>query len=90
MDKFQEMRAFVAVVDAGSFVRAADALDLSKTAVSRLVGELEARLDTRLLHRTTRKLSLTPEGEVFHERCKRLLGVERLAGADLVAVRLVG
>ncbi len=73
MDRFQEMRAFVAVVEAGSFVGAADALALSKTAVSRLVGDLETRLDTRLLHRTTRKLSLTPEGEVFHERSKRLL-----------------
>ena len=54
MDKFQEMRVFVAVVDAGSFVRAADALDLSKAAVSRLVSDLEARLGVRLLHRTTR------------------------------------
>jgi DNA-binding transcriptional LysR family regulator len=67
------MRAFVAVVDNGSFVRAADSLDLSKTAVSRLVGELESRLGTRLLHRTTRKLSLTPEGQLFHERCTQLL-----------------
>jgi DNA-binding transcriptional LysR family regulator len=85
VDRFQEMRAFAAVVDAGSFVRAADALDLSKTAVSRLVGELETRLGTRLLHRTTRKLSLTPEGEVFHERCKQLLeGIEE-AEAELSA-----
>jgi DNA-binding transcriptional LysR family regulator len=85
MDKFQEMRAFVAVVDAGSFVRAADALDLSKTAVSRLIGDLESRLGTRLLHRTTRKLSLTPEGEVFHERCRQLLeGVDE-AEAELTA-----
>jgi DNA-binding transcriptional LysR family regulator len=60
VDKFQETRAFVAVVDTGSFVRAADALDLSKTAVSRLVGELESRLGARLLHRTTRRLSMTP------------------------------
>jgi DNA-binding transcriptional LysR family regulator len=73
MDRFLEMRAFVAVIDAGSFVRAADALDLSKTAVSRLVSDLEARLGTRLLHRTTRRLSLTPEGEVFLERCRSLL-----------------
>lgn len=85
MDKFQEMRAFAAVVDAGSFVRAADTLALSKTAVSRLVGDLEARLSTRLLHRTTRRLSLTPEGEVFHERCRQLLdGVEE-AEAELTA-----
>ncbi|BDT69536.1 HTH-type transcriptional regulator DmlR [Comamonadaceae bacterium OS-1] len=83
MDKFQEMRAFAHVVHEGSFVRAADALDLSKTAVSRLVGDLEARLGTRLLQRTTRKLSLTQEGEVFYERCKELLdGIEE-AEAEL-------
>lgn len=83
MDRFQEMQAFVAVVDAGSFVRAADALDISKTAVSRLVGDLEARLGTRLLHRTTRKLSLTPEGEVFHERCRQVLDDVSEAEAEL-------
>ncbi|WP_395703264.1 LysR substrate-binding domain-containing protein [Aquabacterium sp.] len=83
MDKFQEMRAFVAVADAGSFVRAADALGVSKTAVSRLVGELEARLGTRLLQRTTRKLSLTPEGEVFQERCRQLLEGVAEAEAEL-------
>ena len=85
MDRFQEMRAFVAVVDAGSFVRAADALDLSKTAVSRLIGDLETRLGTRLLQRTTRKLSLTPEGEVFHERCRQLLDGVAEAEAELSA-----
>lgn len=85
MDRFQEMRAFVAVVDAGSFVRAADALQLSKTAVSRLVGDLEARLGMRLLHRTTRRLSLTPEGEVFHERCRQLLDSVEEAEAELSA-----
>jgi DNA-binding transcriptional LysR family regulator len=73
MDRYQEMRAFAAVVDSGSFVHAADGLGLSKTAVSRLVGELESRLGVRLLHRTTRKLSLTEEGALFHERCKQLL-----------------
>ena len=85
MDKFQEMQAFVAVVDAGSFVRAADALDISKTAVSRLVGDLEARLGTRLLHRTTRRLSLTPDGEVFHERCRQVLDDVNEAEAELTA-----
>lgn len=85
MDKFQEMRAFVTVVDMGSFVRAAEALNHSKTAVSRLVGELEARLGTRLLHRTTRKLSLTPEGEVFYERCRQLLDGVAEAEAELTA-----
>ena len=74
MDKFQQMKAFAAVVDAGSFVGAAQVLDSSKAAVSRHVGELEARLGVRLLHRTTRRLSLTEEGRVFHERCRELLG----------------
>lgn len=73
MDKFQEMRTFVAVVDTGSFVGAADSLEMSKPAVSRYVGELESRLGVRLLHRTTRKLSLTEEGEVFYARCQELL-----------------
>lgn len=83
MDRFQEMRAFVAVVDVGSFVRAAASLDLSKTAVSRLVSDLEARLGVRLLHRTTRKLSLTPEGELFHERCRALVDGVAEAEAEL-------
>jgi DNA-binding transcriptional LysR family regulator len=73
MDKFQEMRVFTGVVDAGSFVGASDSLEMSKPAVSRYVADLETRLGVRLLHRTTRKLSLTDEGEVFYSRCKELL-----------------
>jgi len=73
MDKFQEMRVFAGVVDAGSFVAAADALGLSKAAVSRLVAQLEQRLGVRLLQRTTRRLSLTGEGEVFLARCRDIL-----------------
>lgn len=73
MDRFLEMQTFVAVADAGSFVGAADGLAMSKAAVSRHVGLLEARLGVRLLHRTTRRLSLTEEGQLFHERCKELL-----------------
>jgi len=73
MDRFLEMQAFVAVVDAGSFVRGAEALQMSKSVVSRVVAELEQRLGVRLLQRTTRRLSLTPEGERFHERCRELL-----------------
>lgn len=77
MDRFQEMRVLVAVVEAGSFVGAADALNMSKAAVSRILSELEARLRVRLLHRTTRRLSLTHEGELFFARSKELLaGVE--------------
>src|SRR5450830_179874 len=73
MDKFLEMQSFSAVVDAGSFVKATDALGLSKAAMSRYVGDLETRLGVRLLHRTTRRLSLTVEGEVFYARSKELL-----------------
>lgn len=85
MDKFQEMKAFAAVVDAGSFVRAAEALNASKTAVSRLVSELEARLGVRLMQRTTRKLSLTDEGAAFHARCKELLAGVEEAEAEITA-----
>ena len=73
MDRFLEMQTFNAVVDAGSFVGAADALNLSKAAVSRYVVDMETRLGVRLLHRTTRKLSLTEEGQVFYARSKELL-----------------
>lgn len=73
MDKYQEMRVFTAVVDSGSFVAAADVLALSKAAVSRYVSDLEQRLGARLMHRTTRKQSLTEEGEVFLARCREIL-----------------
>jgi DNA-binding transcriptional LysR family regulator len=73
MDKYQEMRVFAAVADAGSFVAAADALEISKAAVSRYVSELEQRLGVRLMHRTTRRLSLTQEGEVFLARSREIL-----------------
>ena len=73
MDKYQEMKVFATVADCGSFVGASDALKLSKAAVSRYVSDLEQRLRTRLMHRTTRKLSLTPEGEIFLARCRVIL-----------------
>ncbi|MTV37203.1 LysR family transcriptional regulator [Duganella radicis] len=85
MDKFLEMQSFAAVVDAGSFVKAASALGMSKAAVSRYVGDLEARLGARLLHRTTRRLALTEEGEVFHARCKELLSFIDEAEAEVSA-----
>jgi DNA-binding transcriptional LysR family regulator len=69
------LASFVAVVNAGSFVGAADALGLSKAAVSRHVAQLEARLGVRLLHRTTRRLSLTDEGLRFHARATELLAM---------------
>ena len=73
MDKFQEIKVFTAVADYGSFVAASEALNLSKAAVSRYVSDLERRLGARLIHRTTRKLSLTAEGEIFLMRCRSIL-----------------
>ncbi len=85
MNKFLEMRTFAAVVDAGSFVGAAEALDMSKAAVSRYVGDLEARLGVRLLRRTTRSLSLTEEGDVFYARCRELLAGVDEAEAEITS-----
>lgn len=85
MDRFQEMTVFAAVVDAGSFVGASEALGLSRAAVSRLVGDLESRLGVRLLHRTTRRLSLTDEGRIFHLRCKAVLADVEEAEAEVGA-----
>lgn len=79
------MRAFVAVVETGSFVRAAAVLEVSKAGISRLVSELEARLGLRLLQRTTRKLSLTAEGEVFFHRCTELLQALEDAEGEVTA-----
>ncbi|MEY4099876.1 MAG: hypothetical protein RL300_1047, partial [Pseudomonadota bacterium] len=89
MDKFLEMKTFAAVVDGGSFVQAADALEMSKPAVSRYVADLEQRLGVRLLHRTTRKLSLTEEGRAFYGRCKTVLADVEVAEAEVTAKSVV-
>ncbi|GJM09058.1 MAG: LysR family transcriptional regulator [Lysobacteraceae bacterium] len=83
MDRFLQMQTFTAVVDAGSFVCAAERLDISRAAASRHVADLEARLGVRLLHRTTRRLSLTHEGETFLVRCRTLLAEMEEAEAEL-------
>lgn len=69
----REMEAFVRAVELGSYSAAARELRLSPSAVSKLVGRLEDALGAHLLNRTTRKLTLTAEGEVFLERCRRIL-----------------
>lgn len=67
------MRAFAAVVDAGSFTGAGEKLSTSKTLTSKKVQALEKHLGTRLLNRTTRSLSLTEAGRIFHGRCQQIL-----------------
>ena len=73
MDRFVSMQAFARVVETGSFTKAAETLHLSKTSVTHLVQQLEARLRVRLLNRTTRKVNVTADGAAYYERVVRLL-----------------
>ena len=73
MDATSDMRTFVRVVEHQSFSAAANVLGLTPSAVSKLVSKLEDRLGVRLLHRTTRRLALTSEGEVYFARARHIL-----------------
>jgi len=73
MDRFEDLQAFVAVVEAGSFTAAADRLGIAKSAISRRVSALEERLGVQLLRRTTRRLNLTDTGQSFYEHSARIL-----------------
>jgi LysR family transcriptional regulator for bpeEF and oprC len=73
MDQLQGMRVFTRVAELGSFARAASALDLSRAMASSYVAQLEKHLGTRLLHRTTRKVSVSPQGAIYLEHCQRIL-----------------
>jgi DNA-binding transcriptional LysR family regulator len=74
MDKFSAMQAFVRVVEAGTFTKAADSMGMPKPTVTRLIQTLELSLDTKLLNRTTRKVTVTADGAAYYERAGRLLG----------------
>lgn len=73
MDRFDGMRAFVRVVEAGSFTKASETLGMSRTTVTQLVQQLEAHLCVKLLNRTTRRVTVTQDGFAFYERALRLL-----------------
>lgn len=73
MDQLTAMRAFVRVVEAGTFTRAALTLDMPKPTLTKLVQTLEAHVRTKLLHRTTRRVTVTPDGAAYYERVVRLL-----------------
>ncbi|MCC5809726.1 MAG: LysR family transcriptional regulator [Ectothiorhodospiraceae bacterium] len=73
MPAWEGISEFVAVVDCGSFTSAARRLDVSVAHVSRQLQALERRLDTRLLYRTTRKVSMTAEGELYYRHCRQVL-----------------
>lgn len=73
MDRFEDMRCFLEVVDRGSVTRAAEALSVAPSAVSRRIKDLEARLGAQLLTRTTRSMSLTEAGQGFYDRARAIL-----------------
>ena len=83
MDQLTAMRAFRRVVELGSFTGAARSLNLSKAAVSKQIGELEAYLGATLIHRTTRRLSVTEAGNSYFESCVRLLDEFEAADAEV-------
>lgn len=91
MDRFDTLMAFVRVVEAGSFTKAAQTLHMSKTTVSQLVQQLEARLQVKLLNRTTRQVKVTPEGAAYYDRVARVLGdlqdADDVLAGDLAAPR---
>lgn len=80
MDRFKAMRVFTRVVEAGSFTRAAATLEMPRATVTTAIQQLENHLGVRLLHRTTRRVSLTLDGGAYYERCLHLL--EELADAE--------
>lgn len=73
MDRFDSMRLYVRIVELGSFTKAAEDLDLPRATVTHAVQQLEKRLGTRLLQRTTRSVTVTLDGEAYYQRCLRLL-----------------
>jgi DNA-binding transcriptional LysR family regulator len=73
MDQITAMRVFARVVEAGSFTRAADQLQMPRPSVTKLVQQLETRLKVKLLQRTTRRVAVTPEGAAYYERTARVL-----------------
>jgi len=82
LDQLAAMRAFARVVEVGSFTRAAEGLDMPKATLTKLIQGLEAHLRTQLLHRTTRRLNVTPDGAAYYERAMRLLAdIDELDGS---------
>jgi DNA-binding transcriptional LysR family regulator len=82
-DRLTGISEFVAVVEAGGFAAAAARMNLSRSAVGKTVARLEERIGARLLHRTTRVVTLTRDGEVFYEHCLRALAAIRAGKAGL-------
>jgi LysR family transcriptional regulator for bpeEF and oprC len=73
MDRLKAMQVFVRIVEANSYTKAAETLDLPRAALTATINKLEAFLGTRLLQRTTRRLSLTPDGADYFQKCLEIL-----------------
>src|SRR5512137_1528987 len=87
MDRFKEMASFVAVAHRGSFAAAAAEEGVTPVVIGRRIDALEKRLATRLLHRSTRRLTLTEDGAVFLEQCRRVLADVETAESAVSAGR---
>lgn len=83
MELLNDMALFVEVVKARGFRHAADAMGLPNSTVSRRISKLEKAIGLRLLHRTTRKIELTQAGQIYFERCKRIVDEAKLAHEQL-------
>jgi len=88
MDRLLALQTFARVVELGGFTKAGDSLRLPKTTVSDLVQNLETHLGVRLLQRTTRRVTVTPEGAAFYERCTRILTDLEEAEASVMQARV--
>lgn len=88
MDRLLALQTFTRVVELGSFTKTSDSLRLPKTSVSDLVQQLEKHLGVRLLQRTTRRVTVTPDGAAFYERCARILADLDEAEASVMQARV--
>ncbi|MDE2429675.1 MAG: LysR family transcriptional regulator [Burkholderiales bacterium] len=86
MESLSELAAFTRAAELGSYVAAARALSLSASAIGKSVQRLESRLGVRLFHRSTRRISLTAEGNVFYQRCLRILDDLQQAQSEVASL----
>ena len=86
MDKVKAMQTFVRIVEAGSFTKAAESLNLPRASLTATMQNLERHLGAQLLQRTTRRLSLTRDGERYYEQCAAILAAIETAEADFLGV----
>jgi len=88
MDRFHELKAFIAVVEAGGFSAAARRIGESQSAISKAVNALEKRLGVALLHRSTRKVTMTDQGQLYYERTRPLVDEIQVADSELTSTAL--